>query len=135
LHSALVCICILNKATRNKNMSEELQYRVRDLEETCRNIAKVQDSTLKATEALHARMSKAQEYSLRDNRLTAEDTKAAVNDLKLFIQNVGDKLGTRVDAVEKWQDRATGALKLATSTGILGLILKFFGHNVDKAVR
>ncbi len=52
-----------------------LDEQVRDHAEAIRNLERIGGETVSGIRALHQRLSKAQEYQLRDNRLTAEDIK------------------------------------------------------------
>ena len=70
-------------------MSEEnkaLETRVRDNEENIRNLNRICGETVTAIRSLHQRMSKAQEFALRDSLLTAEDLKETLEKYKTILE-------------------------------------------------
>ena len=85
-------------------MSEEnkaLETRVRDNEENIRNLNRIGGETVTAIRSLHQRLSKAQEFALRDNRLTAEDYKEV---LKAFIAELAEQKAVEEKAEKNRKD-------------------------------
>ena len=85
-------------------MSEEnkaLETRVRDSEESIRNLNRIGGETITAIRSLHQRLSKAQEFALRDNRLTAEDYKEA---LKAFMAELAGQKAIEKTGAQNQQD-------------------------------
>lgn len=66
---------------------KDLEIRVRDTEENIRNLNRIGGETVTAIRSLHQRLSKAQEFALRDSRLTAEDFKET---LEKHMKNLAD---------------------------------------------
>lgn len=68
--------------------AEEIEKHIRDHDEAIRNLERIGGETVAALRSLHQRMSKAQEYYLRDNRITAEDLKATIKEAA-SVQAIG----------------------------------------------
>ena len=79
---------------------DELDKKVRDHDESLRNLERISGETVAAIRSLHQRLSKAQEYQLRDNRLTAEDIKEALKEAAALQTKGCDAHDLRIKAVE-----------------------------------
>ena len=105
---------------------EDLAIRVRDNEENIRNLNRIGGETVTAIRSLHQRLSKAQEFALRDSRLTAEDFKETLEKHMRNLTDGKDDCMThraRTSTIEtdiKWLKGGV-ATAWATILGILGL--------------
>ncbi len=59
---------------------DELEKKFREHAEAIRNLERIGGDTVSAIRSLHERLSKAQEYQLRDNRLSAESITEAIKE-------------------------------------------------------
>ena len=123
---------------------DELDKKVRDHDESLRNLERISGETVAAIRSLHQRLSKAQEYQLRDNRLTAEDIKEALKEAaalqavgcaahEVKIKALEDKTGELEKYVTKaenniyWLDR--------WSLGLTAVLLSFLGWDTFKRMK
>lgn len=123
---------------------DELETKVRDHDEAIRNLERIGGETLAAIRSLHQRLSKAQEYQLRDNRLTAEDTKEAL-EKATAIQAIGcaahevkiKALEDKTGKLEKYVTKAENNIYWLDrwSLGLTAVLLSFLGWDTFKGMK
>src|SRR3989338_4466497 len=120
--------------------TEEMEKHIRDHDEALRNLERnyerANKEMIEGMRSLHKRLSMAQEYQLRDNRLTAEDLKETLKEAAALQATKCCAHETRTKAVE---DKAIELEKYATkaenniwwldrwSLGLTAGLLSFLG--------
>lgn len=138
---------------------DELETKVRDHDEAIRRIERDAERTnremIEAIRSLHKRMSLAQEYQLRDNRLTAEDlketSKEAAEALKETLKEAAALQATTCSAhevrIKAVEDKASELEKYATkaenniwwldrwSLGLTAVLLSLLGWDTYRGLK
>lgn len=126
----------------------ELEKKVRDHDEAIRRIERdaerANKEMIEGMRSLHKRLSMAQEYQLRDNRLTAEDIKEALKEAAA-TQAVGcaahevkiKALEDRTGELEKYATKAENNIWWLDrwSLGLTAVLLSFLGWDTYRGMR
>lgn len=123
---------------------DELEAKVRDHDEAIRRIEReverANKEMIEGMRSLHKRLSQAQEYQLRDNRLTAEDLKESLKEAAALRAKDYADHEARISALEDktpdltkaenniwWLDRWVLALT--------GAFFSFLGYDIYKGLK
>ena len=120
--------------------SEEIEKHIRDHDEAIRNLERIGGETVSAIRSLHQRLSKAQEYQLRDNRLTAEDIKEALKEAAALQTKGCDAHDLRIKAVEDKMPDLTKAENNIWwldrwALGLTAILFSFLGWDTYKGMK
>ena len=139
--------------------SEEIEKHVRDHDEAIRNLERVtaefakntektNAETLAAIQSFHKRMSKSQEYQLRDNRINTEETKLALKEaIREAAVIQAEKCSTHEVRLKAVEDKNADLEKYATKAenniywldrwalGLTAVLFSFLGWDTYKGLK
>ena len=104
-----------------------IEDRIRNNEESIRNLSRIGGETVSAIRSLHERLSQSQEYYLRDNRLTAEELKDAFKEYSCKQEKKYNTHDERLSALETWRNILSGAYGAACI-----FVAAWFQHHVKR---